>query len=61
VHNWNSTGTPLETPLGWGEGEHHTYSEDDVEEGEIKINKTNFFHENGNFCRAKVGKNIILF
>jgi hypothetical protein len=22
VHNWTSTGTPLETPLGWGEGEH---------------------------------------
>jgi phosphotransferase system glucose/maltose/N-acetylglucosamine-specific IIC component len=20
VYNWNSTGTPLETPLGWGEG-----------------------------------------
>jgi hypothetical protein len=20
MHNWNSTGTPLETPLGWGEG-----------------------------------------
>jgi hypothetical protein len=20
MHNWNSTGIPLETPLGWGEG-----------------------------------------
>jgi hypothetical protein len=31
--------------------EHHTYREDDVEEGgiKIKINKTNFVHENGYF------------
>jgi hypothetical protein len=33
--------------------EHHTYREDDVEEGGIKIKKTNYFvYENGNFFRA---------
>jgi hypothetical protein len=37
--------------------EHHTYSEDDVEEGGIKI-KINFVHENGNFFRAEVGKKV---
>jgi hypothetical protein len=31
-------------------------SEDDVEEGGIKIKKTFFSHENGNFFRAEVGK-----
>jgi hypothetical protein len=35
--------------------EHHTYSEDDVEEGGIKIKKEKKFHENGNFFRAEVG------
>jgi hypothetical protein len=38
--------------------EHHTYSEDDVEEGGIKIKKTTIFHENGNFFRAEVGKKV---
>jgi hypothetical protein len=32
--------------------EHHTYSEDDVEEGGIKIKK------NGNLFRAEVGKKV---
>jgi hypothetical protein len=31
--------------------EHHTYSEDDVEEGGIKM-------ENGHFFRAEVGKKV---
>jgi hypothetical protein len=34
--------------------EHHTYSDDDVEEGGIKIQKK-FVHENGSFFRAEVG------
>jgi hypothetical protein len=33
--------------------EHHTYSEDDVEEG-----GNLFSHENGNFLRAEVRKNV---
>jgi hypothetical protein len=38
--------------------EHHTYREDDVEEGGIKIkNKIKFFsHENGNFLGRRSGK-----
>jgi hypothetical protein len=37
--------------------EHHTCSEDDVEEGGLKRKEKNkFFHENGNFFRANVGK-----
>jgi glutamine amidotransferase-like uncharacterized protein len=40
--------------------EHHTYSEDDVEEGGIKIKKKTFFHENGDFlglcCGQKIGE-----
>jgi hypothetical protein len=39
--------------------QHHTYSEDDVEEGGIKNN--NFFRENSNFFRTKVGKNKKFF
>jgi hypothetical protein len=39
--------------------EHHTYREDDVEEGGIKIKKKiKVFHENGNFFRAEVGKKV---
>jgi hypothetical protein len=39
--------------------EHYTYSEDDVEEGGIKIKKKKyFFHENGNCFRAEVGKKV---
>jgi hypothetical protein len=38
--------------------EHHTYSEDEVEEGGIKIKKNYFIHENGNFFRAEVGKKV---
>jgi hypothetical protein len=38
--------------------EHHTYSEDDEEDG-IKIKqKQNFFLEDGNFWRAEVGKKV---
>jgi hypothetical protein len=36
--------------------EHHTYSEDNVEEGGIKIKKIIFVHENGNFFRVVRGK-----
>jgi hypothetical protein len=39
--------------------EHHTYSEDDVDEGGIKIKKTNFLHENGNFFRVEVGSPLL--
>jgi hypothetical protein len=38
--------------------EHHTYSEDDVEEGGVKIKIKNFVHENGNFFRAEVGEKV---
>jgi hypothetical protein len=42
--------------------EHQTYSEDDVEEGGIKINKkiNYFFHENCNFFMTEVGKFIFI-
>jgi hypothetical protein len=41
-------------------GAPYLYSEDDVEEGGIEINKNNyFFHENGNFFRVEVGKILI--
>jgi hypothetical protein len=36
--------------------EHHTYSEDDVEEGGIKIKKIFFSHENGNFLGRRSEK-----
>jgi hypothetical protein len=36
--------------------EHHTYREDDVEEGGTKIKKTNFFSENGNFLGSEKGQ-----
>jgi hypothetical protein len=39
--------------------EHHTLSEDDVEEGGIKIKKNiKFVHENGNSFWAEVGKKV---
>jgi hypothetical protein len=36
--------------------EHHTYSEDDVEEGGITIKKTNFVPENSNFLGRRSEK-----
>jgi hypothetical protein len=43
--------------------EHHTYSEDDVEEGGLKIKKNNnfFLMKNENFLGRRSEKNKILF
>jgi hypothetical protein len=39
--------------------EHHTYREDDVEDGGIKIKKNILiFHENDNFWGVDVGKKV---